>query len=284
VSIESAALYVVATPIGNLEDITRRALSTLQSVDVILAEDTRHSTKLLRHYGIKKPLLSLHEHNERARVPEVLARLARGERVALVSDAGTPLISDPGLHLVQGVRAGGYPVIPIPGPSALLCALSVAGLPTDRFVFEGFLPARAAARRARLQTLAGETRTLVLFEAPHRIEATLGDLARTLGGERPAVLARELTKMFETVRPGTLAELSAWVREQPEQRRGEFVLVVHGAADAPPGAPDAERVLRVLVEVLPLGRAVSAAARITGHRRGELYRRALSLRGEGEGQ
>lgn len=283
-SIESAALYVVATPIGNLEDITRRALSTLQSVDVILAEDTRHSTKLLRHYGIKKPLLSLHEHNERARVPEVLARLARGERVALVSDAGTPLISDPGLHLVQGVRAGGYPVIPIPGPSALLCALSVAGLPTDRFVFEGFLPARAAARRARLQTLAGETRTLVLFEAPHRIEATLGDLARALGGARPAVLARELTKMFETVRPGTLAELSAWVREQPEQRRGEFVLVVHGAADAAPGAPDAERVLRVLVEVLPLGRAVSAAARITGHRRGELYRRALALRGEGEGR
>lgn len=278
-SIDSGVVHVVATPIGNLDDMTRRALSTLRAVDLILAEDTRHTAKLLRHYGIEKPLLSLHEHNERRRIPEVLARLEQGQNVALVSDAGTPLISDPGYELVRQAQAAGLRVVPIPGPSALTCALSVAGLPTDRFVFEGFLPARAGPRRRRLRELAHEPRTLILFEAPHRVEATLSDLASAFGSDREAVVMRELTKVFETVRPGTLGELHAWVTEEPERRRGEFVLVVHGDPSPPEAqALDVDLLLRTLLEELPLARAVRAAARITGGSRRELYQRALALR------
>ncbi len=283
-SIERGVVYVVATPIGNLDDMTRRGLSTLKAVDLILAEDTRHTAKLLRNYGIDKPLLSLHEHNERRRIPEVLARLRQGESVALVSDAGTPLISDPGCELVRKARAGGLRVTPIPGPSAVTCALSVAGLPADRFVFEGFLPARAGSRRSRLREMAYEPRTVILFEAPHRVEATLSDLAVTFGTEREAVLARELTKMFETVRAATLGELNAWIAERAERRRGEFVIVVRGnPSPRPTGVLDVELTLRTLLEELPLTRAVKAAVRITGCSRRELYQRALVLRGSSSG-
>lgn len=278
-SAATGVLYVVATPIGNLEDISQRALRVLAEADLIVAEDTRHSARLLRHYRIGGTLLSLHEHNEVQRIPEIIARLRRGEQVALISDAGTPLVSDPGYRLVRAVRASGLRVVPVPGPSAVLCALSAAGLPTDRFVFEGFLPPRPGARRRRLGELAGEPRTLVFFEAPQRITAALADLAAAFGSEREAVVARELTKVFETIRGGSLGELEIWVRERAENRRGEFVIVVHGALrEAGTEADeDAERVLRVLLAELPLSQAVALAARLTAEPSNRLYRRALAL-------
>ena len=224
-----AGLYVVATPIGNLQDISLRALRVLGEVDCIAAEDTRHSARLLQHYDLRTPLVALHEHNEERATPALLARIAAGESVALVSDAGTPLISDPGYRLVVAAREQGLPVFVVPGPSAVTAALSVAGLPSDRFVFEGFLPAKAAARRNRLQQLAGETRTLVLFESSHRIEAAVADLAAVFGAQRRAVLCRELTKQFETVHGDELGRLGEWLAADPNQRKGEFVVLVAGA-------------------------------------------------------
>lgn len=215
-----ATLYVVATPIGNLDDLSPRARQVLAEVDAILCEDTRHSVALLRHAGISRPLLALHEHNEEARAAALVERLRLGQSLALVSDAGTPLISDPGYRLVAAVRAAGFAVSPIPGPCALIAALSVAGLATDRFVFEGFLPARPGERRARLQALAGDPRTLVWYEAPHRIVETLADMASELGGGRRAVIGRELTKRFETVLDGSLAELAERVRGDADQQIG----------------------------------------------------------------
>lgn len=274
-------LYVVATPIGNRADITQRALEVLGSVAQVLAEDTRHSGALLRSLGISTPLLSLHEHNEQAQVDGVLARLREGHDLALVSDAGTPLISDPGYRVVRAARQAGIAVVPVPGPSALITALSVAGLPTDRFVFEGFLPAKAAARRAHLQTLITETRTLVFYEASHRIQECLADLAEVFGAQREAVIARELTKTFEQVQSGSLAELNSWLAADANRQRGEFVVLLAGAPAAPETEISAEtrRVLEILLRDLPVKQAAALAAEITGARKNALYQLALELGG-----
>jgi len=278
VSIISGALYVVATPIGNLGDISRRALEVLSGVDLVAAEDTRHSGKLLHHFGIKTKTIALHEHNERVVSESIVARLLSGEALALVSDAGTPLISDPGYHLVAQARAAGCQVIPVPGASALLSALSASGLPSDCFIFEGFLPAKAGARSAKLAQLQDESRTLVFYEAPHRIEESIVAMAVVFGGERPAVIARELTKTFETIHGDTLAALSSWLAADANQRKGEFVVMVGGApqtvqlVDA-----EAERVLRLLLEEVSLKQAAALAAKITGVKKNLLYQFALDL-------
>jgi 16S rRNA (cytidine1402-2'-O)-methyltransferase len=277
----AGALYVVATPIGNLQDLSSRALEVLARVDLILAEDTRHSAKLLARYGIGTACRSFHEHNETRQVAAIVKRVAAGERVALVCDAGTPLISDPGFRLVAALRAQQHAVIPIPGPSAAVCALSVAGLPTDRFCFEGFLPARTSARRRHLQALSTEQRTLIFYESPRRILPAVADLAVEFGPERPAVLARELTKIHETVVSATLAELRIWLEEHDEQRRGEFVIVVAGAVpadgDDQTTSVSTGDLLRALVAELPVRQAVSVAARVTGGKRNALYRQAIAL-------
>ena len=271
-------LQVIATPIGNLADLSERARAALAGADVIAAEDTRHTGALLKALGIATPLVSLHEHNESQRTPALLTRLAAGECVALVSDAGTPLLSDPGSELVQRAVQAGYEVSAIPGASAITAALAVAALPTDRFCFEGFLPARVRERRAALAALAHEPRTLVFFEAPHRIVAALADMATELGADRPAVVARELTKVHETLYRGTLRELATRAAEDANLARGEITVVVHGA----PAAPQAvdERLLRRAVELLskelPPGRAAAVAAQLTGATRAAAY--ALTTR------
>jgi len=272
-------LQVVATPIGNLADLSTRAREALLSADVIAAEDTRHTRVLLTAIGIAKPLVSLHEHNESQRTPQLLVRLAAGETVALVSDAGTPLLSDPGFELVQRAAQAGHDVQVIPGPSAITAALAVAGLPTARFCFEGFLPARAHERRAALAALAREPRTLVLFEAPHRILATLTDMAAEFGAERPAVVARELTKAHETVYRGTLRELLARAQAEENLRRGEITLVVQGAAAAANAVDQTllRRAVDLLAKELPPGRAAAIAAQLTGATRAAAY--ALATRG-----
>lgn len=271
-------LYVVATPIGNLADISRRAVEILQSVDLVAAEDTRHSLPLLQHYGIRTPLQSCHEHNEAQVSPRLVEQLRAGRSIALISDAGTPLVSDPGFALVRAAIAADIPVVPVPGPSALVAALSVAGLPTDRFRFEGFLPAKAGARRERLQRLAGETATLVFYESSHRIQASLADMAAAFGGARPAAVARELTKRFEQIERGELDHLAQWVQDDANRRRGEFVVMVQGAEVAM-GRDEGEsrRILGILLKHLPVKAAAAAAAEITGERRNALYQLALEL-------
>lgn len=274
----TGVLYVVATPIGNLADLGERARTVLGSVDAVLAEDTRHTRRLFDRHGITARLESFHDHNERRRTAGILARLAAGESFALVSDAGTPLVSDPGYVLMRGAAAANVPVAPIPGPSAFLCALSVAGLPTERFVFEGFLPSRAAARRARLEELAAETRTWAAFEAPHRIRALARDLKERFEPERVAAWARELTKRHEQVRRGPLGELDP--DALPE--RGEYVVAVAGAARAP-AVPDAklDSFLRALLAAAVPVRAAAALARdCLGAEHRRAYRRALALRRE----
>ncbi|MBA1276943.1 MULTISPECIES: 16S rRNA (cytidine(1402)-2'-O)-methyltransferase [Pseudomonadaceae] len=278
--VNSAAgtLYVVATPIGNLEDISARALRVLNEVALIAAEDTRHSARLLQHFGISTPLAACHEHNERDEGGRFIKRLLAGENVALISDAGTPLISDPGYHLVRQARAVGIRVVPLPGACALVAALSAAGLPSDRFIFEGFLPAKQVARRTRLELLREEPRTLIFYEAPHRILDSLTDMEEVFGPERPAVLGRELTKTFETLKGLPLAELRVWVASDSNQQRGECVLVVGGwQAPQGEGAIDANalRVLRLLLAELPVKRAAAVAAEITGARKNVLYQLAL---------
>ncbi|SDK85999.1 16S rRNA (cytidine1402-2'-O)-methyltransferase [Pseudomonas indica] len=274
-------LFVVATPIGNLDDISARALRVLREVSLIAAEDTRHSARLMQHFGISTPLAACHEHNERDQGGRFLARLEAGEDVALISDAGTPLISDPGFHLVRQARAAGVPVVPVPGACALIAALSAAGLPSDRFVFEGFLPAKAAARRGRLALLKEESRTLIFYEAPHRILECIEDMEAAFGGDRQAVLARELTKTFETLKGLPLAELRAWVAADSNQQRGECVVLVEGW-QAPEGdealSAEALRVLDLLLAELPLKRAAAVAAEITGVRKNLLYQAALERR------
>ncbi len=268
----TATLYVVATPIGNLGDLSPRAQEALRAVAAICAEDTRHTRQLLAHFGIDTPLLALHEHNEKALADRLVARLAAGESLALVSDAGTPLISDPGFRLVRAARAAGLRVSPVPGACAAIAALSVAGLPSDRFVFEGFLPAKGAARRERLAVLAAETRTLVFYESAHRIEQALADLAAAFGGTRHVALARELTKLFETVLDGTLADLRARVQGDADQRRGEFVLIVEGAGDdADAKVAEGRRLYARLSEHLPPSTAARLAAELSGAPRKALY-------------
>jgi 16S rRNA (cytidine1402-2'-O)-methyltransferase len=289
VTIEAAGrLYVVATPIGNLGDLSARARETLQSCAVIAAEDTRHTGVLLKHFGIQTPQLSLHDHNEQQRAGDIIERLRQGASVALVSDAGTPAISDPGFELVRAVAAAGFEIISIPGPCAAIAALSIGALPTDRFCFEGFLPARGAARRKRLQSLAAEARTLVLYEAPHRVRETLEDCAAVFGSERGATVAREITKMHERTYRGSLRELLERAESDPDFTRGEIVLVVAGApqtvaeddrgADGHGGALD--RALKILLAELPLKQAARLAAQITAARDNEAYKRALHLKQE----
>jgi 16S rRNA (cytidine1402-2'-O)-methyltransferase len=271
---------VVATPIGNLGDLSTRAREVLASADLIAAEDTRRSGQLLAAIGVTARLISLHDHNEQARLDALVAQLKDGKVIALVSDAGTPLLSDPGFALVRAAAAAGIEVRSVPGASAITAALSIAGVPTDRFAFEGFLPARATERRARLARLALEPRTLVLFEAPHRIAATLDDLSQAFGADRSAVVTRELTKLHESVYRGTLAQLSAMARDQAEFARGEITVVVSGAAAAGAAAGDAEllaRTLRLLLAELPPARAAAIAAQIAGTRRSDAYALALRL-------
>ena len=265
-------LHIVATPIGNLGDLSPRALEILGSVDAICAEDTRHTRQLLSHFGLERPLLALHQHNEDAQATHLVERLKDGDSLALVSDAGTPLVSDPGFRLVRAARAASIRVSPVPGACAAIAALSVAGLASDRFAFEGFLPAKGGARRERLARLAAETRTLIFYESAHRIEESLDDLAAAFGPGRPAVLARELTKLFETVLDGSLAELRVRVAADPNQRKGEFVLIVEGAGDdADARLIEGQRLYTKLAEHLPPSTAAKLAAELSGASRKALY-------------
>ena len=265
-------LYVVATPIGNLDDITLRALAVLAGADLIAAEDTRHTRLLLERHGIERALIAVHEHNEERQAPGLVERLRQGASIALVSDAGTPLLSDPGYRFVRMAAESGIEVVAVPGPSAVTAALSVSGLPTDRFVFEGFLPARSAARRNRLTELRAEPRTLVLFESSHRIEACLADLRDLFGPERPAALCRELTKQFETVLRGPVSDLLERVTADPNQRKGEFVLVVAGSASGGQAEFDAALALAVeLQEQVGASQAARIAAKLHGVSRRDVY-------------
>jgi len=277
----AGSLYVVATPIGNLDDLSPRAAEVLGAVTVIAAEDTRHTGRLLRHLGLSRPMLSLHEHNEAARVDALDARLAAGEDIALVSDAGTPLISDPGFVLVRELRARGRRIVPIPGPCALVAALSAAGLPTDRFLFQGFLASRSGARRGRLQALASREETLVFYESPHRIRDTLADITATLG-ERRVVLARELTKAFETFLDGTAARLLERMDEDTDQARGEFVVMVAGAgprSDVDAITVEADSLLSALLEEgVGVKQAAAVASRVLGGPKKAWYGRLQVLK------
>jgi len=271
-------LYVVATPIGNLGDISARALETLRAADVIACEDTRHTRHLLDHFGIRVPAFALHQHNEREAAERVIALLAEGKRVALVSDAGTPGISDPGAKAVAAVRAAGYKVVPLPGPSAASAALSAAGLADERFLFAGFLPAKVGARGTVIVELAAVPAALVFYEAPHRVEETVADLAARLEPVRTLVIARELTKHFEQIAAMPLAEGPAWLAADDNRRRGEFVLIVSGPPPREGLDAETERVLQALLAELPTKQAAKLAAEITGQPKNALYQRALALK------
>lgn len=275
-------LYVVATPIGNLDDLSPRATRILAGVDVVAAEDTRHSGRLLSHLGLQKRLVALHDHNEKNRAASLLAELEAGHDVALISDAGTPLISDPGYLVVRDARAAGYEVSPIPGPCALVAALSAAGLPTDRFQFNGFLPAKRTARRSTLNDLAEEGATLVFYESPHRILDSVRDISEVLGQDREIVLGRELTKTFETFYSGTAGSVLSQLEADPHGSRGEFVVMVRGASAAAANAEaatlDVDRVLRVLLSELPVKKVARLASELTGLSKNDLYQRALLLK------
>ncbi|MDD5403361.1 MAG: 16S rRNA (cytidine(1402)-2'-O)-methyltransferase [Sulfuricella sp.] len=273
-------LYVVATPIGNLQDITLRALEILKSAHIVAAEDTRNTSHLLGHFGISARLMALHEHNEQLAAPKVIAALQAGKTVALVSDAGTPGVSDPGSLLVRTVRAAGLPVVPLPGPSAVVCALSAAGLDAPHFLFYGFLPSRPASRRKALAALQALPYTLAFYEAPHRIVETVDDLLAVLGGAREIVLARELTKVFESIHGCKLADAPAWLAGDPNRQRGEFVLLVAGAppAEKEEIGAEAQRILSLLLAELPLKQAVKLAAEISGEKKNALYDLALQLK------
>jgi 16S rRNA (cytidine1402-2'-O)-methyltransferase len=272
------ALYVVATPIGNLADITLRALEVLRAADLIACEDTRHARRLLDHHGIRAATLSLHEHNEAAAAQRLIAALAGGKRVALVSDAGSPGISDPGARACAAVRAAGFAVVPLPGPNAAITALSAAGLADAQFLFAGFLPAKPTARRKQIEVLRAVPAALVFYEAPHRIVETVADLAELLEPERQLVIARELTKLFEQIAVIPLVEGPAWLAADENRRRGEFVVVVSGPPARQGLDVEAERVLKALLAELPVRQAAKLAAEITGVAKNALYERALELK------
>jgi 16S rRNA (cytidine1402-2'-O)-methyltransferase len=283
----SGTLFVVATPIGNVEDLSVRAREILAAVDFVAAEDTRHSGRLMQRFGIRTPLVSLHEHNEEVRTPALIERLQSGEAGALVSDAGTPLVSDPGYRLLRAAREAGVRVSPLPGPCAAIAALSVAGLPSDRFAFEGFLPQRSAARRQRLQALVTEPRTMIFYEAARRVEATLADIAEVMGGCREVTLARELTKLHEEVAHGTVDDLLGRVDDRARWRLGEIALVLAGAPEDVEARrrADGERVLRLLLDDgLSPRQSAALAARITGAPRNALYRQAIALASPAAGE
>jgi 16S rRNA (cytidine1402-2'-O)-methyltransferase len=278
----SGTLFVVATPIGNLEDLSPRARQILAEVDLVAAEDTRHTGRLLSHLGVKTRQFALHEHNEARATQALIEQLKGGRSVALVSDAGTPLVSDPGYRLLQAAHANGITVSPVPGPCAVTAALSVSGLPTDRFGFEGFPPAKSVARRKWLQARAGELRTLVFFEAVHRIAATLADMVDVFGAHREAFLGRELTKLHEQCRRASLGELLDDVTNGTIVSKGEFVIAVQGADAAATSSIDADRLLTELADALPPKKAAAIAARVTGEKRNALYQRLLEIRGDGD--
>ncbi len=275
---KAGTLFVVATPIGNLSDMTFRAVETLTSVDLIAVEDTRHSRRLLLHYSISTPVLSYHEHNEQQQSRKLLSTLLSGQSVALISDAGTPLVSDPGYRLIQSSHAQGIRVTPIPGCCAAIAALSVAGLPVDRFVFEGFLPGKAAARRKKLGKLVEESRTLIFYESAHRIGESLSDLVEIFGPHRRAVLAREITKQFETIKNAELSQIRQLVMEDVNQQKGEFVILIQGRSPDERDDDDFMGVLRPLLKALPLKQAVDLTVDITGHGKNEVYKMALKCR------
>lgn len=276
---EKQTLYIVPTPIGNLDDMVPRAIDILQTVDWIAAEDTRHSAKLLQHFNIATPTLAYHDHNEQFKVQSLIELLEQGKSIALISDAGTPLISDPGYRLVSEARKQGYCVVPIPGACALIAALSASGLPSDRFIFEGFLPAKSAARQKTFEAFLSEPRTAIFYESPHRIVACLADLKEVMGEEKEIVIARELSKRYETFLSGGVAELESILLANPHQVKGEMVLLVRGfelqGGDTAVNG-EAEKILRLLIdEGLPLKQAAGLAAKITGDKKNRLYKWAL---------
>jgi len=280
-AVAAGTLYVVATPIGNLGDLSARAREVLSAVQLIAAEDTRHTRQLLQAFGIDTALTSLHEHNEMHKSETLITRLLAGDSIALVSDAGTPLISDPGFDLVANARARGVSIAVVPGPCAAIAALSIAGLPTDRFVFEGFLPAKNAARVARLRALASEERTMIFYEAPHRLLEVLRDMAAELGGDRSASVSRELTKRFETTYTGTLAQLCEIAENNADMARGEIVIVVSGNPNEASSAQslNTDQLLRALLDELSPSQAAKIAAKLSGEKRSDLYARAMQLGG-----
>jgi 16S rRNA (cytidine1402-2'-O)-methyltransferase len=274
----SPGLYVVATPIGNLSDISQRAIDILRNVDTIAAEDTRHSSHLLRAYQIQTPCIAFHEHNERHTATRIVEQIQAGGKVALISDAGTPLISDPGYHLIKLAQEASLKIVPIPGPSALIAALSVSGLPSDRFVFEGFLPSKRVARQKRLTALGHEPRTMIFYEAPHRVLSCLQDMTTVFGESRMAVLAREISKTFETIKQASLADLVEWVAQDENQQRGEIVLLVEGDHHQPEVEDsNVDSLLAILLEELSTKQAATMAAKITGQKKKVLYERALTI-------
>ena len=274
-SIDSAILYIVATPIGNLGDMVPRAVEVLQSVDLIAAEDTRHSKRLMQHFSISTPLVAYHDHSGATTVEYLVEKMLSGHSIALISDAGTPLVSDPGYRLVDAALTAGVKTVPVPGASAVIAALSAAGLPSDRFIFEGFLSAKQQGRIKQLQLLAEETRTVIFYEAPHRLLACLRDMADVFGPNRQVVMARELTKTFETIKRAAVAELADWVEQDHHQQKGECVLLVHGAENIISADAEGRRVFDILVEELPLKQAAALAAKITGVKKNPLYQYGL---------
>ena len=271
-------LYIVATPIGNLQDITQRALDTFAQVDLIAAEDTRHSGLLLSHYGIKKPFFALHDHNEQEKAHILVEKLKQGSHIALISDAGTPLISDPGFHLVRQCREAGIRVIPLPGACAAITALCASGIASDRFCFEGFLPAKSKARKDKLENIAEEDRTLIFYESTHRILDTLEDMQSVLGEERYIVLAREITKTWETITGNTIKNLREWLLEDPNRIKGEMVLIVEGKPKSDNNeeiSPQAVKALELITEELPLKKAAAIVAELYGYKKNALYQFGL---------
>ena len=272
-------LYIVATPIGNLQDITQRALDTFAQVDLIAAEDTRHSGLLLSHYGIKKPFFTLHDHNEQEKAHILVEKLKQGSHIALISDAGTPLISDPGFHLVRQCREAGIRVVPLPGACAAITALCASGIASDRFCFEGFLPAKSKARKDKLENIAEEDRTLIFYESTHRILDTLEDMQLVLGEERYIVLAREITKTWETITGNTIKNLREWLLDDPNRTKGEMVLIVEGKPKSDNNdeiSPQAVKALELIAEELPLKKAAAIVAELYGYKKNALYQFGLA--------